>query len=202
MHLLSTRTKPSRSLQCLNSNPVCFGSKRAKARTGVLRTLSSSLAGSPGSAPAAPSRPSPHGAGASEHGDQLKAPHFCRGDNTDEGFIKNGAFGQATDHLPALAAAGWRYVHLLGVPHDPVLQGVERLVTAHPHLQKDRHSIRTERLEVAAEGDLFICLPRFISWCQQHPLLRILKWKKTRPLACSEQCALLLVMTEEMLIPP
>lgn len=192
MHLLSTLTKPSRSLQCLNSNPMCFGSKRAKARTGVLRagTPSSSSAGSPGSAPAAPSCPSPHGSGASEHGDQLKAPHFCRGDNADEGFIKNGAFGQATDHLPALAAAGRRHVHLLGVPHDPVLQGVERLVTAHPHLQKDRHSIRMERLEVAAEADLIICLPWFLSWLQQHPLLRFLKWKKTTPLACSKQCEL------------
>lgn len=79
----------------------------------------------------------PHGTAGSQHGDQFEGSYLCGRDNTDKGFIKDCSFGQLADHIPALAAAGWGHVDLFGVSHNPVLQGIEGLVMAHPHLGRD-----------------------------------------------------------------
>lgn len=79
----------------------------------------------------------PHDTAGSQHGDESEASNLCGRDNTDKSLIKDCSFGQLADDIPALAAAGWGHVDLFGVSHNPVLQGIQGLVTAHPHLAED-----------------------------------------------------------------
>lgn len=76
----------------------------------------------------------PHDTAGSQHGDEFEASYFCGRDDTDESFIKDCSFGQLADHIPALAAAGWGHEDLFGVSDNPILQGIQCLVTAHPHV--------------------------------------------------------------------
>lgn len=79
----------------------------------------------------------PHDTAGSQHGDKFEASYLSGRDNTDKSLIKDCSFGQLADHISALTAVGWGHEDLLGVSHNPILQGIERLVTAHPHLGKD-----------------------------------------------------------------